>query len=702
MLRSSPILTEVAWSKGRYDSYVLHPDGSMIGTVHPPGLAWRVNDNQLTIPDEMTFLSSRNQRCRGRWFVAALLPCPFKRLKTGSSYLCQLILVMGAKATVGKKSLMNREVKIYYYKMRGDLSDSAIPTIFNSNPSPKCFVTNLFESSISEGSEKTTRRMRLLNQISGPMLAGWKLEDSTTVVDGHTYHQCRLGPDQWLNRAPIYKDSELGIHLTNPKYSLWQPHPQHLRVKCNDDVSLISGTKTTTQFIGSDVLVAYTTRKKSYGRYMWMPLPKSPLGHRDFALITSDQKADIDNMFTEEEECLMEPQEFRNMVIEMTIDNGFDSFVRLLILSCGKSYFGKKCMMFVVSIISDNEMELLRAKKSSIKIDDDREKLFEILETNIQDPHIAGTVVFRGNVFSTICQFGKEEIALVMSAYPTSFERSRTSNQGTFHMTQERQSNMASRNMGVCGNSLSHHYYNDTRTNTCLVPFTSPLMNMLNFATIQVQDSSGQVLIGLIKMAYKTLRNWSNIRSDDVCPYGIVTCPRHDKKKGVLESFSNCGHRDSTDCTDEDQGRIVFSYLEQMKNNTLVLDYLKNMYSSFSDVLVSPIIPLPTTCAWKLIEDPDEYNYKHISYFVVVDAGIAWDLSSDVFNDEICIIGGTFLGKLVEHSTSCSLYEEKSSGWVSTLCPGNACNFAWGTSGGSNKLKMIGNTRRSLRRISRK
>ncbi len=61
---------------------------------------------------------------------------------------------------------------------------------------------------------------------------------------------------------------------------------------------------------------------------------------------------------------------------------------------------------------------------------------------------------------------------------------------------------------------------------------------------------------------------------------------------------------------------------------------------------------------------------------MVVEAEIAWDLSSDLFTEDIGIIGGTFLGKLVEHMTSCSLYEEKSSGWVTTLCPRNACIFA--------------------------
>jgi hypothetical protein len=111
------------------------------------------------------------------------------------------------------------------------------------------------------------------------------------------------------------------------------------------------------------------------------------------------------------------------------------------------------------------------------------------------------------------------------------------------------------------------------------------------------------------------------------------------------------------------------------------------MYSTFGDVLVRPIVPLLTTCAWKLIEDPDHFGFNHILYFVVVEAEIAWDLSSDVFTEDIGIVDGTFLGKQVEHVTSCSLYEEKSSGWVTTVCPGNACNFAWGRSGGKQHLQ---------------
>ncbi len=115
---------------------------------------------------------------------------------------------------------------------------------------------------------------------------------------------------------------------------------------------------------------------------------KLPLGQRDFALTTIEQKREIDNWFTEEE-CLMEPQEFREIVMEMTIQNGFDSFVRLLNLSCGKSCYGKRCMIVVVSIVSDIKMVKLRKRKSSIAIDVDQEKVFEVSNENIQDPHIA-------------------------------------------------------------------------------------------------------------------------------------------------------------------------------------------------------------------------------------------------------------------------------------------------------------------------
>jgi hypothetical protein len=173
-------------------------------------------------------------------------------------------------------------------------------------------------------------------------------------------------------------------------------------------------------------------------------------------------------------------------------------------------------------------------------------------------------------------------------------------------------------------------------------------------------------------------------------------------KGNILESFSNCGHRDSTDCLYEELGRIVSDYIKT-SDSPVLLNYFDRMYSTFNSVLCKPIMPLPTTCAWKLIEDPALFSFKHILYFIVSEAGNAWVLSSNIFKGNVDILGGTFLGSLVEHATSCLLWEEEMSGWVTTICPGSTTNFAWGSSGGKNQLQLEGRKARARtrRRASR-
>ena len=136
----------------------------------------------------------------------------------------------------------------------------------------------------------------------------------------------------------------------------------------------------------------------------------------------------------------------------------------------------------------------------------------------------------------------------------------------------------------------------------------------------------------------------------------------------------------------------------EKSNCPVLLNYFERMYSTFHSVLHKPIMPLPTTCAWKLIEDPASFSFKHISYFIVQDAGNAWDLSSNVFEGNVEILGGIFLGSLIEHATSCSLWEEEKSGWVTTICPGSATNVASGSSSGKNRLQLEARTARARAR----
>ena len=89
-------------------------------------------------------------------------------------------------------------------------------------------------------------------------------------------------------------------------------------------------------------------------------------------------------------------------------------------------------------------------------------------------------------------------------------------------------------------------------------------------------------------------------------------------------------------------------------------------------------LSIPTTCAWRLIEAPEEYGFKHYSFFVITEAGISWDLLSSTMM-KCKILSGTIYGSLVEHLTSSSIWSEESSGWVTPICPGQSSILAWET-----------------------
>ena len=146
----SPILTPVSWAKGKYDSYSLHPNGKLVGTINPPGLAYRVNkDPRLTVDDNILFLSSRNQRCKGKWFVSVLLKHKYHSYHPGESFHCHLILVMGVKLLA--KSLMDPEVKVFYYKLRNDLGHLTIPDMIKSSRNPEEFIHQAFHLLLGQG-----------------------------------------------------------------------------------------------------------------------------------------------------------------------------------------------------------------------------------------------------------------------------------------------------------------------------------------------------------------------------------------------------------------------------------------------------------------------------------------------------------------------------------------------------------------------
>ncbi len=476
----SPILTPVSWAKGKYDSYSLHPNGTLVGSINPPGLAHRVNkDPRLTVDDNILFLLSQNQRCKGKWFISAMLEQQYHSCWSGELFHCHLILVMGGKSLA--KSLMDPEITVFYYKFCNNLGQLSISEMINTYRNPEEFICKLFHPTL-EQSSGSKLCIRYPNQISGLTFTCWDLYPSIEIVDGVEYHQCRLGPDQWSNRTKIFKELEAEVSLTNPQYDTWKHHNDHYIESCHDKVAQLCLSQKLSQFHGSRVLVTYSLLQKAYGKYMRMPMPRSTPCGQYFGLITKEQKQMIDSEFTEDIN-LMDPKEFTDMVLSMTLENGFDTLVCLKGLSCSSQDSGNRHMSFIVSIVSLETHNRLSEKNTVVKSDECSHQLVEMLDVNIQDPYMEGTVVFRRQVFLRVYKFGMNEMAMVIASYPKSFQRHRTDNAGTFHMIQERQSNMSSQSMGVCGNRTKHHYYNKSSTNTSLVPLTSSFMNMLNYTT---------------------------------------------------------------------------------------------------------------------------------------------------------------------------------------------------------------------------
>ena len=404
MIMSYPVLTPASWSKGRYESYVLHPDGTLVGTVNPPGLAFELVSNRNEIPSDcILFLSSRNQKCSGKWFICANLLQPYRGMAAGSRFLCELILLMGA--TSNMSTLLKPHIILHYYSLRNDLSPTAVLQAFRDCPRSSSFVSNLFDMNLKSACY-SNMHIRYLNQIFGPTISSWRAAiPSLAPVFGKQFYQCREGPDQWSLKLSSHKLTLKDISLTKPNISQWH---NHSNFHCHDyqqnegNLRKVTGTNNVGQFKGGKVLVTYTTKHCAYGKYFWMPLPLSPCNVQDFALISIHQKKDVDDYFFDQSGQtmpMMHPKLFRQWMIDLSSENGVHSYIRLTNLQCNGNYFNEKCVMFVVSIVSERELDVLKHSKENVSVDSNSKQIFALMNHNQQDPRYMGTVVFRGCPF---------------------------------------------------------------------------------------------------------------------------------------------------------------------------------------------------------------------------------------------------------------------------------------------------------------
>ena len=131
---------------------------------------------------------------------------------------------------------------------------------------------------------------------------------------------------------------------------------------------------------------------------------------------------------------------------------------------------------------------------------------------------------------------------------------------GTLGMFGFCQSNQVSNNMGEVSGTINHHYWVESTTNTSLVQQTAALSNALSQEAVNVQNNSGQVVIGLVKRVIMK-KEQVLVSSSDVCPHMICTIPYVNKKTGILETYSNGEHTDC-DTTNDEYGELVNKYVQ--------------------------------------------------------------------------------------------------------------------------------------------
>ena len=111
--------------------------------------------------------------------------------------------------------------------------------------------------------------------------------------------------------------------------------------------------------------------------------------------------------------------------------------------------------------------------------------------------------------------------------------------------------------------------------------------------------------------------------------------------------------------------------------HSFLKNYLNRYKLHFPDEFSKGRVPRSTCCTWayESIED----TWTHLQYFVLADVGLAFDLSSDMFDSGIDQLTGTFYGGLFGHLTSKSLWVSTDGEMVSTIPPIKGFTlFAWG------------------------
>lgn len=704
--RGRPEIAAAGWAKGRYDVFRLKCCGTKFECqILYPGQALFPNRSSSE-NDHLFFFSCRNNGGTARGSIAALLPKPFSKYKGGDLFPCELILMWGVNISTDNK------LQFVYSKWKGgdtikNNNYSTIHVAMQQLTDRRQFVSSMFEEIVTVVNADEIN-VRYLNQISGPTHCTFPIEFSLTERDGKQYLSSKLHPDIWLpkpwdNRMlrnhPIIK-VQSPLRLSHIKTS----NNTNQAAKSIGLAKLTQYNKNNSNICGVNVFSVRTYRlDNNIGNddLVWVPMPTDGTEGLsvDFALVTKAQKKAYDQHL-ELHGGSKKIDEFINDFQEMVRENDPNgSFIRCLRLRLGEEYSLNdnmaRCLSFrAVVVRRDREVEIVldnlhNTKKVSI---DGRQYWIAVRDRNVNDYQLeTGHCIFILAPWKYKRQLELAQLTLLRKTYNgRGLNRGRMSQSGGMVMIGYRQSSQASANAAEPQNSINYHYWNESQTNTSLLPFTNEITNAMSKEATDMQTCNGMLNIALLRKALQKYRGYY-IDSWEICPYSILSYPFEKANTERLEGYSNQEHVDD-DYTDEDSGELMQDYIDGEDCAPIIKKY----YAEFRKIypkIPRNRFPLPTTCCNIFLEEVP--GITHIQYFVVTEMMVCGDLSSDALADDIEQISESFYGMLSGHLTSCSVWINKTEGTATTLCPKlkSCCNLAWGNSGGWGYYNRVGEDR---------
>jgi hypothetical protein len=238
--------------------------------------------------------------------------------------------------------------------------------------------------------------------------------------------------------------------------------------------------------------------------------------------------------------------------------------------------------------------------------------------------------------------------------------------------------------MSPASEGIYNDYYCPRTIDHTILPLIQSFINRLSQEAQQHQQTTGQHILSLVRLMLNEIG--ISVKTDQLCKGTIITF-----------NFFNSGHKDC----DEMASNISCLVKKHIKDSTdpKLIQWLDTFHSNFGSDCK---LPMPTTCCWTSLKTSSEWKWAHISYFLLLDVEMAYDLSSDVLQ-RFGKSGATFYGSVLEHCTSAPLWVTLDGKLATIVCPvEDFYNFAWGTSGNSseqakllNQAKREGRTKRA-------